>query len=266
MTVQSIDPVPIIDPASYAGSYRGVPVDETDPRFSEPLVPLASVGVAYDGYYARTDGANPPFSRPLDGARKDGWIRKSMSQKLAAANDMLRPLGVGLLILDAYRPFECQRSLWDFHFDQARIERPGAGAAKWRSMALQRAADPDAIEIGGAIAWPAHTTGGAVDTTLRDLRSGKPLDMGSHFEEVTDISYTDYFERQLERRDILADDPRLLHRRMLHWSLSAQGLLNDPFVVWHYDWGNQLYVKNRRAMFNDRLPAAWYGCAQPPPD
>jgi D-alanyl-D-alanine dipeptidase len=179
---------------------------------------------------------------------------------------MLRPLGVELLILDAYRPAECQRSLWEFHLEQARLERPGASEQEWRAMALQRAADPDAIESAGATAWPAHTTGGAVDTTLRNLRGGEPLDMGSRFEEVTDISYTDYFERQLERGEIAADDPRLLHRRMLHWSLSAQGLLNDPFVFWHYDWGNQLYVKNRRAMFNDPVSAAWYGAAQPPPE
>jgi len=61
-----------------------------------------------------------------------------------------------------------------------------------------------------------------------------------------------------------ADDPRLRHRRLVHWAMSREGFLNDPLVFWHYDWGNQLYVMLRRALHGDALGAAWYGYIDPP--
>ena len=72
------------------------------------------------------------------------------------------------------------------------------------------------------------------------------------------------FERELIAGRIAADDRRLWNRRLIHWAMSAAGFLNDPFVFWHYDWGNQLYIKVRRALFADAPKAAWYGYIGPP--
>jgi len=45
----------------FSSPYLEIPIDKDDPRGREPLIPLESVGVAFESYYAKTDGQNPPF-------------------------------------------------------------------------------------------------------------------------------------------------------------------------------------------------------------
>lgn len=256
--------IPCIDRARYAGTYRNIPIDFADPRSREPLVALESVEVAFDCYHARTDGSNPPYHRPVEGSRKDVWLRRAAAGMLAAANADLHPYGVELLVLDGYRPIDCQRGLWAFYFSEARAKLTDPSDEDCRRYALEHIADPGPFDESDTSSWPAHTTGGAVDLTLRSLATSEPVDMGSNFEEITPTSYNDYFERRLLAGAIDETDPRLVNRRLLHWAMNRQGFLNDPFVFWHYDWGNQLYVKIRRALFADAPQAAWYGHIAPP--
>src|SRR5215813_9862455 len=91
--------VPITSLDMFSSSYRDIPVDQDDERGTEPLFPLTSVGVAFESYYAKTDGKNPPFCRAIEGSRKDVWLRKSLAQKLARVNDLLRPFDAELFVL-----------------------------------------------------------------------------------------------------------------------------------------------------------------------
>ena len=256
--------IPIIDRHQYAEKYRKLPVDRDDPRFREPLVPLESVGVAYESYYAKTDGNNPPYCQQIEGSRPDGWLRKSLAEKLASANETLRPFGVELFVLDAYRPIACQRGMWKFHYADAQKKLPDASEEAWRKYALGHASPGVPFDPEDSTTWLPHTTGAAIDTTLRDLASGAAIDMGSNFEEIIDVSCTDYFERQWVRGAIGEDDSRLRHRRLLYWALHREGIVNDPLVYWHYDWGNQLYLRDRKALFGDAPKAAWYGYVESP--
>ena len=63
--------------------YLDIPIDENDPRGREPLIPLDSVGITYESYYAKTDGNNPPFGVAIEGSQKGIWLRKSVAEKLA---------------------------------------------------------------------------------------------------------------------------------------------------------------------------------------
>ena len=85
MTVLSIDPVPIIDPASYVGSYRGIPEDETDPRFSEPLVPLASADMSVSKTHAQFGPAPDGTIVVMDRGSTNGTVlvRQGVSRQLA---------------------------------------------------------------------------------------------------------------------------------------------------------------------------------------
>jgi D-alanyl-D-alanine dipeptidase len=257
--------IPVINPDQYEGSYNGIPVDASDPRYKEPLIRLEEVGVAYQSHHARTDGLNWPYHRPVEGSRPDMWLRKSAAEMLGRANEHLRPFGLELFILDAYRTMECQRGLWDFYYAEGRTKRPHASETVWRNYALQHIADPLCFSPTDPTTWSAHPTGGAVDLTLRSLSTGEVVDMGARFEEITPISYNDHFERQLAKGLIDPNDSRLWHRRLLHWAMSREGFLNDPFVFWHFDWGNQLYVKIRSSLFADAPKAAWYGYVESPP-
>lgn len=257
--------IPIIEPALYAGGYTHVPHDRGDPRFAEPLVPLESVGVAYRSHHARDDGGNWPYHRPVAGARKDMWLRRSAAQMLARANARLQPHGAELFVLDGYRGIECQRGLWAFYLERAARALPHGTAEDHAKHALDYVFDPSPFDEGNPSTWPAHSCGASVDLTLRDLRTREVLDMGVRFEDIVPEAANDWFERELLAGRIAPDDPLLWNRRLIHWAMSAEGFVNDPFVFWHYDWGNQLYVKVRGALFADAPAKAWYGYVAPPP-
>ena len=251
--------IPIIDRQKFSRNYRTVPVNRDDPRFCEPLVPLESYNVAYEGYYAREDGNNPPYCHCLDGSNTDGWLRKSVSEKLARVNEALRPFGAELLILDAYRSVKCQQSMWNFHYGNAQQKMPDACEADWQKYAKTYASPPVPFDPLDSKTWLPHMSGAAADLTLRDLTSGELLDMGSNFEEITEISCTDYFERKLARGSISNDDRTLYNRRLLHWAMGQEDFINDPLVYWHYDWGNQLYIIDRKIELQEAPEFAWYG-------
>ncbi len=256
--------IPIVDPAAYAGRFTDIAFDVADPRHSEPLVPLESGGIAYESHHARTDGGNWPYHRPVAGSRKDMWLRRTTVAMLARVNDRLRPYGAEVFVLDGYRSIACQRGLWDFYFAEGARLMPGAGAEAWHAHAQEHAVYPGAFDAADPDTWPLHVTGASVDLTLRELGTGTKLDMGARFEDLCNVSANDYFERALAAGRIAADDPRLWNRRLIHWAMSSEGFINDPVVFWHYDWGNQLYVKLRRSLHGDGPNAAWYGHIGPP--
>jgi D-alanyl-D-alanine dipeptidase len=251
----------------FSKSYLDIPIDNNDPRSREPLIPLESVGVAYESYYAKTDGNNPPFGATIMGSRRDVWLRKSVAEKLARVNELLRPYEAELFVLDGHRSVQCQQGLWDFYYAKAKEEIPGGTDQEHRARARQFIVDPVAFNENDSRTWPAHTNGAAIDLTLRDSVTKELLDMGAHFEEDSEADYSagDYFERQLLAGRIDENDVRLQNRRLLNWAMTREGLLNETAkVFWHYDWGNQIYVRASRALLQDPPKAAWYGYIAPP--
>jgi D-alanyl-D-alanine dipeptidase len=257
--------IPIIDPSRYGKAYGQVRHDPTDPRAQEPLVLLDSVNVAYCSYHARTDGQNAPYHRALRGSRKDTWLRAGAAASLARVNKKLRPFGYEVFVLDGYRSVECQQALYDFYFEQGRMSLDEPTDEACHQYANRFVRHTFRFSPTNSDAWPAHSTGAAVDLTLRSLMTGELVDMGSQFEEMTDTSHNDYFERQLLAGAIDESDLRLWHRRLAHWALESEDWVNSPWVFWHYDLGNQLYVQMRRHLGGDAPEAAWYGYIEEPP-
>jgi D-alanyl-D-alanine dipeptidase len=259
--------VPITSPQMFASPYFEIPIDKNDPRGSEPLIPLESVGVAFENYYAKTDGKNPPFGRAIEGSRKDVWLRKSVAEKLARVNELLRPFEAELFVLDGHRSVACQQGLWNFFYTRAKQQNPTGSEQEHRANAMQFVVDPASFDETDSRTWQAHTNGAAVDLTLRDSVTGELLDMGASFEVDSDCEAGagDYFERQLIAGHIDEDDVRLQNRRLLHWAMTREGLLNETArLFWHYDWGNQSYVRASRVLLQDPPRAAWYGYIKPP--
>jgi D-alanyl-D-alanine dipeptidase len=256
--------VPITSPEMFSSPYPDIPIDKNDPRGREPLIPLESVGVEYESYYAKTDGKNPPFGSPIEGSRQDIWLRKSVAQKLASVNERLRPFKAELFVFDGHRTVTCQQSLWNFYYKKAKQQNPRGSDQEHRAWATRFVVDPVSFDEADSRTWQAHTSGAAVDLTLRDSVTKELLEMGANFEEDTDASAGDYFERQLAAEQIDEDDVRLQNRRLLHWAMTREGMLNETAkVVWHYDWGDQLYVRASRVFLKDPPQAAWYGFIKP---
>jgi len=250
----------------FTAPYADIPVDRNDPRGREPLVRLESVGVAFESYYAKTDGRNPPFCCAIEGSRQDIRLRKSVAEKLGRVNELLRPYDAELFVFDGHRTVACQQGLWNFFYTKAKEQIPDGTAQDHRAYARQFIVDPASFDEDDSRTWPAHTNGAAVDLTLRDSVTRELLEMGARFEVDSDneTSVGDYFERQLAAGNIDEDDVRLQNRRLLNWAMTREGLLNETAkVFWHYDWGNQIYVRASRALLPNPPAAAWYGYIAP---
>lgn len=251
--------IPLVDLSLIRAPHYQIPIDSQAALFKEPLVNLKNYDLPFISWHAITDGTNAPYLKPIRGSRQEGWLRKTIAEKLERANHLLHPFDAELLILDAYRPIECQRGLWEFFYERGRDEMPNATEDELRKYALGYVRDPRNFDRFDARTFPIHITGASIDVTLRRRSTGKWMNMGSKFEEIIDVSATDYFERQLLQGLIKENDERLWNRRLMDWALRSEDFLNDPILYWHYDWGNQIWIKVKNAIYGDAPEQAWYG-------
>jgi len=256
--------IPLVDLSKIRLPHNQIPVDDQSPLFDEPLVNLEDYDLPFLSWHAITDGSNAPYGKPIQGSRQEGWLRKTVAEKLERANGLLKPFNAELLILDAYRSIECQRGLWRFFYERGREENPAATEEDLRRYALGYVRDPRNFSPLDSRTFPIHITGSSIDVTLRRRDTGQWMNMGSRFEEIIDVSTTDYFERQLQAGAIEENDERLWNRRLMDWALRSEDFLNDPILYWHYDWGNQIWIKVNNAIYGDAPAKAWYGHIEAP--
>jgi len=266
--MQTVDHrIPTLALPCNAGSYHDIPFDATDSRANEPLVRLDGYGIVGESFYARTDGGNAPYNRKIDGAAERIWCRKTVAEKLARVNDRLKAFGVELFVFDAYRPIKCQKGLWDFFWKKVAHDNPQASEEERRSICLTIVSDPTRFQRTDSKTWPLHSSGGAVDLTLRKRGTRELLDMGAGFDELSANSTSDAFERKLAAGEIAENDPRLQNRRLLHWAMTQEGFTNYHLEWWHFDYGNQGHVLYAKLLGLPNAPqAAWYGYVDPPSD
>lgn len=246
------------DGALTAGDYHSIPFDRDHPLADEPLVKISDYGIAGESYYARLDGENAPYHRPIDGAAVDIWCRKTVAEKLTRVHDGLKAQGFGLFVWDAYRPITCQQGLWDFFIERFREELGTEDPEILKKHTRRYISYPGAFRTDDPATWPTHSTGGAVDLTLRHLDSGKLAEMGTHFDDMRPAVHTDHFERLLAAGKIGENHDALRHRRILYWSMAREGFTNYPYEYFHFGWGEQL-----SALLNN-AKTAWYGYKEPP--
>jgi zinc D-Ala-D-Ala dipeptidase len=256
-------PIPMQRRALTVECYHEVPIDSENPRYREPLVDARDHGLAGENYYSRTDGENPPYRQSIAGAIRELWCRQTIVAMLIRVNELLAGHGVELFLWDAYRPIACQQSLWRFFWAQIRREMPHADEAQISDRVRRYVSDPQIFDPANPRTWPVHTTGAAIDLTLRDLRSGALLDMGAGFDEMSPASHTAHFEEILKRGRISNDDIRLRNRRLLYGAMRNQGFTNYSYEFWHFDYGNQMYITALKQL-GQNVRAAWYGHVSPP--
>jgi D-alanyl-D-alanine dipeptidase len=146
-------------------------------------------GLAGENYYARSDGRNTPYDAVVTGAVRKLWSRQSIVAMLLEVNERLAAYDAEVYLLDAYRPVACQQALWDFYW--RRFAR--------RALTMQRSPSMFATTYPthDLSIRPAHATGAALDLTLRARKTGELLDMGTHFDDMSTASHSEYFERLL---------------------------------------------------------------------
>jgi D-alanyl-D-alanine dipeptidase len=226
-----------------------VAIDHTSTGFQEPLVDLKALGIAGENYYHAT--RNPPYYRRVEGSVPDLLARAAVAERLAAVNARIAPQRLELFIFDAWRPRAVQAYFHDVWMPpQLQKRQPHlTGEALWREVG--RYWSPPTTD---ARAPAPHSTGGAVDLTLR-WTQGEQLWMGSLFDDATAIAHRDHFERQ----DLdmgFSDEEARANRRLLHWLMSDAGFVGYYEEWWHFSYGDQYWAGTTGA------PAALYGLAK----
>ena len=178
---------------------------------------LASIaGIAVDLRYA---SARNFVGRDLYGALDCAWLHEEAAAGVARAVAHLaeRAPGVRLLVLDALRPHRVQIELWN-HLE-------GTGLRQY-------VADPALGSI--------HSFGMALDATLVDA-AGRELDMGSGFDEMSELSHP---RREADHLASGALAPAAhLHRELLRAALAAGGFRGIDNEWWHFDLRDRAHVR-----------------------
>jgi CubicO group peptidase (beta-lactamase class C family)/D-alanyl-D-alanine dipeptidase len=143
------------------------------------------------------------LSTPLYPTSAKAYLQKPAAEALAAANKRLSRMGYGLLIHDAYRPWHVTKMFWDATPEKLRhfVADPAKGSR--------------------------HNRGCAVDLTLYDLRTGKPVEMVSGFDEFSDRAYPNYMCGTSRQR---------WHRDTLRQAMEASGFTVIETEWWHFDY------------------------------
>jgi D-alanyl-D-alanine dipeptidase len=130
-------------------------------------------------------------------------LQRPAAEAVARAHARLRAEGFGLLIHDAYRPWYVTRMFWDATPDSLRrfVADPAQGSR--------------------------HNRGAAVDLSLYDLATGRPVTMPSGYDEFTERAYPDYPG---------GTDAQRRRRALLRAALEAEGFTVYQYEWWHFDF------------------------------
>ncbi|HEX8183089.1 MAG TPA: serine hydrolase [Blastocatellia bacterium] len=131
------------------------------------------------------------------------FMQRPAAESLARAHRKLKEQGYGLLIHDAYRPWYVTKVFWEATPDDKKVF----------------VADPSK--------GSRHNRGAAVDLTLYDLKTGKPVEMVSTYDETTDRAYPDYPGGTSLQR---------WHRRLLRDAMESEGFTVNEAEWWHFDY------------------------------
>jgi zinc D-Ala-D-Ala dipeptidase len=153
---------------------------------------------------ARYFGADNFTGAPLPGYDADrAFLRKEAVAALSRVQRRLRRQHLGLLIYDGYRPVRATEAMVTW------AERVG------RKVEL--------VDGGYIAGRSRHNLGLAVDLTLIDLRTRRPLEMGTPFDTFSEEAHT-----------INATGDIAKNRKKLVEAMAAEGFQNYDQEWWHF--------------------------------
>lgn len=161
------------------------------------LVNLAKVDptLIIDSPYATSDNFVGIQMYP----KNEIWLEEGTAEKLMSAQASLRKQGLGLKVLDGYRPLEIQRTLWKILPDPRYVANPERGSR--------------------------HNRGCAVDVTLVDAE-GDEMAMPTEFDEFSERAGQDYQNLPQEV---------LKNRKVLNNAMRNAGFTTIRSEWWHFD-------------------------------
>lgn len=177
------------------------PPEEKGGFLKPDLVDLSTLdpSIKFDIRYATTNN----FMQTVFYEKPKAFLQRPAAEALLRVQKKLKPLGYGLLIHDAYRPWYVTKMFWDATPEDKKLF----------------VADP----ANGS----RHNRGCAVDLTLYDLKTGLPVQMTGGYDEMTDRSNADYLGGTSLQR---------WHRDLLRQAMEEEGFSVYKYEWWHYDY------------------------------
>ncbi len=131
------------------------------------------------------------------------FLQRPAAKALIRVQRALREFGYSLLIHDAYRPWYVTKMFWD--------------------------ATPQALKefVADPAKGSRHNRGCAVDLSLFDLKTGKPVEMASGYDEFSHRAYPEYLGGTSLQR---------WHRSLLRREMEAEGFKVFESEWWHFDY------------------------------
>jgi D-alanyl-D-alanine dipeptidase len=177
------------------------PPQENGPFRKPELVELTTLDPAIhlDIRYATT---NDFLGTPVYTEAR-AFLQRPAAEALVRVLAKLRPLGYGLLIHDAYRPWYVTKIFWDATPPEGKIfvADPAQGSR--------------------------HNRGCAVDLTLYDLATGQPIEMPGTYDEMSPRSFPDYPGGTSVER---------WHRDLLRRAMESERFTVYEHEWWHFDY------------------------------
>ena len=177
------------------------PPAEAGPFRNPDLVEMVSLepAIHLDIRYA---SGNNFLSTPVY-TQARAFMQRPAAEAVVRVLHRLQPLGYGLLIHDAYRPWFVTKIFWDATPSEGKIF----------------VADP---QKGSK-----HNRGCAVDLTLYDLASGQPVEMPGLYDEMSPRSFPNFPGGTSLQR---------WHRDLLRRAMEAEGFTVNEDEWWHFDY------------------------------
>ncbi|HTU20140.1 MAG TPA: serine hydrolase [Gemmataceae bacterium] len=176
------------------------PQEKGDFRHPE-LVELVRLddSIKLDIRYATT---NNFLSTPFYKSAK-AFLQRPAAEALVRVHKKLADQGYGLLVYDGYRPWSVTKMFWDATPEKLRlfVADPSQGSR--------------------------HNRGCAVDLTLYDRKTGKPVEMVGGYDEMSDRSWADYLGGTSLQR---------YHRDLLRRAMQEEGFTVYEAEWWHFDY------------------------------
>lgn len=131
------------------------------------------------------------------------FMQRPAAEALVRVLHKLQPLGYGLLIHDAYRPWYVTKIFWDATPPEGKIfvANPQEGSK--------------------------HNRGCAVDLTLYELASGQAVEMPGLYDEMSPRSFTNFPGGTSLQR---------WHRDLLRRAMESEGFTVNEDEWWHFDY------------------------------
>ncbi|HEV7760517.1 MAG TPA: M15 family metallopeptidase, partial [Acidimicrobiales bacterium] len=195
---------PFLEQGDPVPRHPGLPTKLVDCEArAEPLVPIE--GVRCVDAYHQLGHVDAP---------RTFVAREEVARRIVLAQASLPP-GFTLVVLDAWRSPELQRQLSEMYREQ---HGPDADVY---------VADPSSETMR-----PPHVVGAALDLTL--AYGGRPLALGSAYDEFSEAAHLDAFEG--------ADSTVRRLRRLMAKALTGAGFAPYPFEWWHWSYGDDVWA------------------------